>query len=90
VGDAASRSLCLPRHAHRVGTSTLKLSKAARWTGGGQEEKLILRYGEDFFRAASATPSNQEHNPTCWAAVAAMLWFGSRRGGGPRQAQGAS
>lgn len=47
-------------------------------------------YGEDFFRAASANPGDEEHNPTRWAAVAAALWLGSRRGGRPRQAQGAS
>lgn len=41
-GDAASGSLCLPGHAHRVGTSSTKLGKAARWTGGGQEEERVL------------------------------------------------
>lgn len=42
------------------------------------------------FRAASATPSDKEHNPGSWAAVAAALWLGSRRGRRLCQVQGAS
>lgn len=53
-----------------------------RWAGGGTRPA----YGEDFFRAASATPSDEEHPPTCWAAAAEGEGVHARHGVPAKQA----
>lgn len=79
-----------PGHALRFGTSPTKLSKAARWTGGGQEEEHVLRMERTFSKQHQQLPAMRSTTVARWAAVAATLCLGSRRGGVPCQAQGAS